>query len=161
MKIDQIRGVHVVAMIAAFFVVVFAANAVFIALAVESFPGQVVDKPYEAGVRYNETLAARGAQEALGWSAEVERAELDGGEAAIAIRFRSASGDTLYDLDVSGELRRPANDGDDHALAFAPGEDGAYIVWAKNVGEGAWDLSARADGPGGETFRLQKRLILQ
>lgn len=161
MNIDQLKGSHVLAMIAAFFAVIFAANAVFIALALESFPGQVVDKPYEAGVKYNETLEAKAAQEALGWTAEIERAALDGEEAAIAIRFRSAAGDTLYGLEVSGELRRPASDGDDHALAFAPGEDGAYIVWAKNIGEGAWDLTARAEAPGGESFRLEKRLILQ
>lgn len=161
MKVDQLKGAHVLAMIAVFFVVIFAANAVFIALAVESFPGQVVDKPYEAGVRYNATLEARAAQQALGWTAEIERAARDGDEAAIVIRFRSASGEALYDLEVSGELRRPASDGDDHALAFAPGEDGAYIVWAKNVSEGAWDLTARAAGPSGEIFMLEKRLILQ
>lgn len=161
MRVNQLKGAHVLAMIAVFFVVIFAANAVFIALALESFPGQVVDKPYEVGVRYNEALEAKAVQEALGWTAEIERAALDGDEAAIAIRFRSATGETLYGLDVNGELRRPANDGEDHALAFAPGEDGAYVVWARNVGEGAWDLTAWAEAPGGESFMLEKRLILQ
>lgn len=161
MKAKPLKGAHVLAMVAAFFVVIFVANGVFITLAVESFPGQVIDKPYEAGVRYNETLDAKAAQDALGWTAEIERAARDGDEAAIAIRFRSAAGDTLYGLEVNGELRRPASDGDDRALAFSPGEDGAYIVWAKNVGEGAWDLTARAEGPGGESFTLEKRLILQ
>lgn len=161
MKLKELKGGHVFAMIAVFFAVIFVANAAFITLALDTFPGQVVDKPYERGVKYNEVLAAKAEQEALGWSAEIERASLSGNEAEIVVRFRSPAGETLYGLNVSGVLRRPASDKGDHALAFVPGDDGAYIVWAESIGGGAWDLTARAEAANGETFTLEKRLILQ
>lgn len=161
MSDSTIKGAHVLATVIGFFAVILAANGIFITMALRTFPGQVVEKPYEAGVRYNEALAAKAAQEKLEWTADIERAVLNDGAAEIAVRFLSAAGDTLHGLDVEGTMRRPASDRADRELTFVPSSDGAYSVRLEDVGEGAWDLTATATALTGERFTLEKRLILQ
>jgi len=50
-----------------FFVLLFALEANFIAIAYRSFTGLVTDEPYATGLHYNEIIAAREAEQRLGW----------------------------------------------------------------------------------------------
>lgn len=161
MTVSTIKGAHVLWVIIGFFAAIFLANGIFIALALGTFPGQVVEKPYESGLKFNDVLKAKTEQAALGWSADIERAAIANGEAEIAIRFRTATGANLHGLTVVGELRRPASDGGDRALSFVEDAEGAYKVRAETIGEGVWDLTANAAAATGERFTLKRRLILQ
>ena len=161
MHAKTLKGSHVLAIALAFLAVILAANAVFITLAIKTFPGQVVDKPYEQGLRFNEQIAAKSRQAALGWTADIDRATIVNGDAEIEIRFASSSGDPLHGLAIEGQLRRPAAKGEDKALVFESGSSGAYIAKVGGVEMGAWDLTVTATAQTGETFALKKRLILE
>ena len=67
----EIRGLHVLGIIAGFFLITFLVNGVFVWRAVTSFPGEEVEKSYLQGLDYNRTLEQREAQAALGWGAEI------------------------------------------------------------------------------------------
>jgi len=161
MTVSTLKGTHVLWAVIGFLVAIFLANAIFIALALGTFPGQVVEKPYESGLKFNDVLKAKTEQAALGWTAEIEQAGLENGEAEITIRFQSAAGAVLHGLKVVGELRRPASGGGDRALPFVESADGVYVVRVGKVGEGVWNLTVTAAAATGENFTLEKRLILQ
>lgn len=156
----KITGWHVLGAMVAFFGTIIVANAIFITAAVRSFPGESQKKSYVQGLRYNDVLAERAAQEALGWRAEVVLAERrrTGGE--IALRLYGEDGRALENLSVSGELNRPAHDHEDRALRF---EDwgGVYRASVEALAPGAWDLRARAENAAGDVFDIHSRIIVE
>lgn len=157
----EIRGRHVLYALLAFFFAVAGVNAVFITLAIRSFPGQAVEKPYFQGVHYSDALARKAAQETLRWTAEINKAARTSEGAAIELTFRSADGAPIYGLVVEATLERPAHAGADQRLLFAQRADGAYLATAPGVGAGVWDLKASATGADGARFDLVKRLLLR
>jgi nitrogen fixation protein FixH len=156
----RLKGWHVLASLLGFFGVITAANAIFITYAIRSFPGQQVEKSYLQGLRFNEEIAARERQTALGWSARVVEARTDGAVAMFEIVIVAGDGTALSGLQVSGELRRPASDREDQVLVFSDLGDGRYRVETSGLAAGAYDLSARAVSPRGEEFKFAKRLML-
>lgn len=157
----KLTGKHVLAIIVAFFLTVIAANAIFITLAVKSFPGEQEKKSYLQGLAFNDRIAEREAQAALGWRAEIAAASLRGGVAEIDLSFVSTASAPITSLEVSGTLLRPADDGADHALVFEQVEPGRYRATVDGVAPGAWRLEAVATGAHGEKFLLEKRLTLE
>lgn len=158
---SRLTGKHVLAIIVAFFLTIIVANAIFITLAVKTFPGEQEKKSYLQGLAFNQKIAEREAQKALGWNAEIAGASLRNGVAEIDLLFVSAMSAPIASLNVSGALRRPAADGADHALVFEQIEPGRYRTRANNVEPGAWRLEATATGSRGEKFALEKRLTLE
>ena len=68
----RLTGRQVLWILVAAFGVVFAVNGMMAWLAEKSFPGLVSNDAYREGLEYNRTIAARQAQAALGWQADVE-----------------------------------------------------------------------------------------
>lgn len=157
----RLTGAHVLAALVAFFLAIIIANAIFITLAIRSFPGEQEKKSYLQGLAFNDRLAAREAQERLGWTAEIAGARLPDGQTEIILRFKSASDAPISGLAVSGQLARPANDESDHALAFVATAPGVYSAVVDGLEPGAWRLTAAASSERGERFALEKRLTLE
>jgi len=157
----RLKGWHVLAMLLGFFALVAAANAIFITFAVRSFPGEEEEKSYLQGLHYNDRLAQRRAQEALGWSAEIASARLQDGVATIELIYRHADGAPIYGLDIGGLIGRPAGRADDQALVFTPASNGAYRVEIEGLRSGVWKLTAHAQNARGETFDLETKLVLE
>lgn len=157
----KLTGRHVLAIVLGFFLTVIAANTIFITLAVKSFPGEQEKKSYLQGLAYNDRIKARAEQDALGWTVEIARARLNNGEAEIDLYFTSASAMPISTLKIEGVIGRPADDGDDHGLEFLAVEPGRYRAVLKGLAPGAWRLAAIAHSERGETFVLEKRLVLE
>jgi len=157
----QLTGAHVFAMLVAFFLAIIIANAIFITLAIRSFPGEQEKKSYLQGLAFNDRLAAREAQERLGWKAEIAGARLEDGKAEVVLRFRSAAGAPISGLTITGRLARPADDDSDHALAFLATAPGRYSASVDGLAPGAWRLTAAASNERGDRFALEKRLTLE
>lgn len=139
----QIKGWHVLAAMLSFFGAVIAVNVIFMVFAFNSFPGEDVRRSYLQGLAYNDTLAERQAQAALGWRAAAElRPSITGAELIVIMRDRD--GAPLDRLTLSGELRRPADDSMDRALEFVSRGDGAYAAALGELPPGDWRLRARA-----------------
>lgn len=153
----ELKGWHVGAMIFGFFAVVIGVNATFITLATQTFPGEIVKKSYVQGLNYNQTIAARQAQAALGWRAQAEFSRTATGP-IVRIRMIDASGAGLSGLQLSGALKRTVTADQDHALSFTPRGGGVYeAALPADLGRGRWLLAAHAEG-GAAPFSLSAEL---
>lgn len=150
----EIRGRHVLLSIVLFFVFVFAVDGAFMYFAIRTFPGQTVDNPYEAGLAYNRDLAARRAQAALGWRAEVTPREAG----VIDVAFRDREGRPVAGLDISAKLERPATEAGRIEPAFREIGPGLYRA-ATGAAPGGWDLTVSAADAAGRNFGFEHRLV--
>ncbi len=133
----ELRGVHVLAAMLLFFGVVIAINVAFSVVAIRTFPGEDEKRSYMQGLHYNEKLAARAAQAALGWRAV---ADLEPGVrgATLHVRLVDRAGHPLDGMTVAGVLRRPSTSLADKTLAFIAGGDGVYTAEAGVLADGVW-----------------------
>ncbi len=67
----RVTGRMVLLTFIGFFVVVASVNAVMVTSAVRTFSGVETENAYKAGLAFNESIAAAGAQDALGWRVEI------------------------------------------------------------------------------------------
>lgn len=139
----RIRGVHVLFAMLAFFATVIAVNITFVVLALQSFPGEDVRRSYMQGLNYNETLAERRAQAALGWTAAAGFIQQDGAP-AVEVTLRDSAGQPIDGLVTTGELRWPASERLDHSLHFTPRGEGRYVASLQHMASGRWQLRAHA-----------------
>lgn len=156
----RLTGKHVLFILLGFFAVISAVNSVFIYKAISTGPGEEKGASYEAGLRYNATLAEQRAQAALGW--RHESAVRQGSRLRVSIK--SADGAAVAGLALAGYLGRPAEGGDDRALAFKEVDAGVYEADLKGAGAGKWVLafSAEKARPGSDPaiYRVKERLWL-
>lgn len=152
-----LKGWHVLVILLAFFGVMFSVNGVFLYHAITSFPGEDVKKSYVQGLNYNETLADRAQQAALGWRAEAGLQERE-----IVLRLRDADDTALRHYPVIGELRRMATQDEDVAIVFASGRTGEYSAAADMLLPGQWQLRIRVLDPQMDAviFEAEKTLIV-
>ncbi|MET0272367.1 MAG: FixH family protein [Phenylobacterium sp.] len=148
----RIRGWHVLAAFIGFFAVVIAVDVGFVVMSIRSFPGQVSVTPYEDGLLYNRKLAQIAAQERLGW-----RAGAAAEPGIVVVEMRDRTGAPLGDLTLSGRLERPATEAGRIPLRFQETSPGRYVARPGRL-DGAWDLTAVAQGPHGERFEAERRL---
>jgi nitrogen fixation protein FixH len=146
-----IKGWHVLVGMIAFFALIICVNVVFITLALRSFPGEETRRSYVQGLAYNEVIAEREAQAALGWTATANLTQTQ-----VLVRITDADGAPVSALALTGVLQHPADMDLDRALAFEELRPGVYAADAQGVAEGQWRLTAEAEG---ETpFVLEREL---
>lgn len=157
----RLTGRHVLLMLLGFFGAVAAANAVFIYLAVSSFPGLETENAYARGLAYNETLRDAEAQRKLGWSVTLDHAATEGGGQRLTVSIRDRAGVPLADLAVAGVLRRPTHEGMDQSLDFRPLGAGRYAAEPSLPAAGQWDIRLSATARDGAFYLLERRLWLK
>lgn len=156
-KSFELKGVHVLLAMLAFFGAVIAVNVAFAVAAIGSFPGEDVRRSYTQGLDYNATLAERRAQQARGWRASAGlRQATDGAE--LEVTMRDAMGAPLDGLDLDGVLRWPSAERFDHDLHFAPLGEGRYAAPLGSLHEGRWILRARAAGADAQSLDFEAEL---
>lgn len=99
-----------------FFAAIFLANGIMIAVALGTWTGLETDSAYRDGLAYNERLAEREAQRALGWRVAMTLKRLAEGEAELQVRLTGAAGETLYADEIEAVFWRPTLEGHDQAL---------------------------------------------
>ena len=144
-----------------FFAGVAAVQAVMIYFALESFSGLATDSPYERGLEYNKTLAAKAAETALGWQVEtrfVEGANPPAGRAGkLELELRDRDGRPITGASIAATLRRPLGAAVTLELALQSAAPGLYRAPAELPLAGQWDVDLDIDAPAGEahfTHRL-------
>lgn len=151
----RLTGLHVLAMIVGFFVIVVAVDMGFATMALTTFPGEVSATAYEDGLAYDKTLAARARQAALGWVVEVAT---PGAPGRVRVRLTDAAGAGLEGLSLTGVLQRPATLAGARKLRFRPLGQGVYAAEAP-VAAGAWDLAVTARNTHGASFDAERRIV--
>lgn len=139
----RIRGWHVLLMLLSFFGAVIAVNVYFISAALRTFPGEDVRRSYVQGLQYNETLAERQVQAALGW--QVQAALAGEGAAALEITLLTHEGAPLEGASIEGELQWPTDSRHDRDVNFTPMGGGRYVAQLGPLDAGRWRLRARAE----------------
>jgi nitrogen fixation protein FixH len=162
MRGRELTGRAVFWIVAGFFAATFAVNTIFVVAAVRSFPGEEEEKSYLQGLAYNDTLARRKAQEALGWRAEAGVTG-DGADRRLMVGITSAAGDPVRDIRVAA-LWRPAGGGPETRIAaLADNADGLFeLPLPRDArGRGRFEIEVRRQGePGNAVFIAEKSAIL-
>lgn len=147
-----IKGWHVGLAVTAFFALIIAVDGAFMALAYRSHPGQVANKPYEAGLLFNAELERQRRQRMLGWRAAAE-ARRDG----VAVWLRDREGFPLIGLTVTADLQRPATDHGRTKVTLVEAEPGLYVGERRDL-SGTWDATVSARDANGRDFVATRRL---
>ena len=134
--------------------VVVAVNAVLITAAFRSFPGLVVQRPYDRGIAYNEELRQGRAQAALGWEMTPS---YDKGR--LTVRVAAPDGSPVAGLDVRATLSRPLEAVSSIDARLAPAGDG-YAAAVELPLSGQWEIKLQAAGAGG-TYRGLYRMVVK
>jgi nitrogen fixation protein FixH len=142
-----------------FFGVIITMNAWYIAVSFKTFRGEDEQLPYLQGIGYNQTLAHRAEQKALGWRAAVTIARVSPGKARLQVVMRDAGGHPVSGLTLKGELRHPADENRDRPLVLNPVAPGLYQAEIDRVTPGAWDAVLQAQD--GAPFEVVQRLWLR
>ena len=156
-----ISGKTVLAWLLGFFGVVFAANAVFIYLALGSFPGVVVESSYEAGQVYNEEIAAAKAQAELHWQVSSEFVRTSGQDGKLVVSAMDAQGTPLYGVALKALLRNPVHGGADVKVDFTADGGGRYVGTVENLADGNWTLILDIEQGGQRKFRSENRIFVK
>jgi nitrogen fixation protein FixH len=138
--IRPLTGRGVLVWLIGFFVVVFAVNAVYIAISIDTFRGEDEQKPYLQGIEYNRTLERRAEQARLGWTADVRAVRVAGGHVNVVVDLKGRTGRPETDAKLAGELRHPADENRDRTLKLTEVAPGRYLADAGPVQSGFWDV---------------------
>lgn len=152
-----IRGWHVLAALLLFFAAIIAVNIAFAFAAVRTFPGEDERRSYTQGLRYNDVLAERRAQAAIGWRAQSYLAQESHG-AGVFVRLRDREGAPIDGVAVEGVLRWPAGESGDRALTFTPRGEGLYEADLGVLSSGRWRLRGRAEASDGRALDFEADL---
>jgi nitrogen fixation protein FixH len=160
MPANGLKGWHVLAMLLAFFGVVFSVNGAFLYSALKTHTGVVTAEPFVKGLHYNERIAQGERQARLGWSTRLDVSLT--GEIVLTVVGDDKRG--LDHLTASGEIGRPSTNRLDRQLAFASAGNGRYVANTGALEPGAWLVTARLQSRdyGAEpVYRLRKRIWLK
>lgn len=155
----KLTGRGVLLLLAGFFGVIFATNAVFITAAVKSFRGEDEQKPYLQGIEYNETLERRSQQARLGWIASLAAHRLPSGAVLVDAWVQGRDGKGQDHLALAGELRHPSDENRDQQLSFREVAAGHYEARLATAAPGHWDVIVTNQGR--EPFQASRRLWLR
>jgi nitrogen fixation protein FixH len=153
-----LTGRHVLAILGAFFFVIFIANIALIYFALHTLHGSELENPYDASQAYNARIAEARAQAERGWTADVTtRAEGQGER--IMVEFRNRDGAPIPDLEVTARFVHPFDAALDRKAALA--SDGLeYDGVAAPVRPGRWTLVIEASRGPERMFRSENELVV-
>jgi nitrogen fixation protein FixH len=157
---SELTGRTVLICLVGFFVVVGAVNAVMIAAAISTFAGLESDSPYQAGLAFDQEIAAARAQQTLHWQVQAKVARTDGGETLIEISARDADGAPLPGLGATASLVHPTDRRLDRDLAMTPDGPG-HFSGTTVTAAGQWDVVIDLSRDGARQFRSKNRVTLR
>lgn len=150
-----LTGWHVLAMLVAFFGVIFSVNFTMAWFANSTWSGLVVANGYVASQSYDKDLAKARAQDALGW-----KVGFSFGEDRLRLTFADKGGARIDQLAITGALARPVTDKEDQTLTFSPMGSGVYSAPAA-LTPGVWEVEITADGNGVPGYRKAFRFVVK
>ncbi len=151
-----LKGAHVLAMLLAFFGVIFSVNFYMARVAIQTFSGLEADKPYQDGLKYNEVIAAARQQAERNWSVDA-RVEPQAEGIMLVVTQHDGTGAATSDLAMSATFTHPADRRRDVRVALMSVGNGVYRASAP-VAAGRWDLQIEAQRESKLLFRSVNRI---
>jgi nitrogen fixation protein FixH len=155
----ELTGRMVLIWLVGFFAVVGAVNAVMIGAAISTFAGLEHDSPYQAGLAFDQEIAAARAQEALHWQVQAKVAKSDTGETLVEISARDAGGVPLSGLLATATLVHPTDRRLDRDLTMTQVGAGRFNG-VTGAAAGQWDVVIELTREGARRFRSKNRIVL-
>jgi nitrogen fixation protein FixH len=149
----------VLALLLAFFGVIFFVNGILVHKALSTFGGVETDSPYHEGQMFGHEVAMAKAQDAQHWQIDAKVTAAAGGGALVDITARDAAGKTLTGMDAAVSLERPTDRRLDRAVVVSKEQPGHFRGTA-DVAAGQWDLVIELSRQGERQFRSVNRIIL-
>jgi len=131
----EIRGIHVLVGIVAFFLAVATVDAVMIYRAVSTFSGTDTQDAYRKGLAYNARIAEEGVQNARDWRTEHT---FDAATGAFRVTIKDRTGSGVDGLAVAARIGRPATSQFDRDLALKSEGSGVYAATIDGLSDGTW-----------------------
>ncbi|MDO9294585.1 FixH family protein [Bradyrhizobium sp.] len=155
-----LTGGKVLAMLIAFFGVIFSVNMVMMRLAIQTMPGTDVDSAYTASLAYEKEIVTAHDQNARNWKvdAHIERGP-DGG-ATLRVEARDNDGKPMSGLKFQGRFERPTDRRADQPVEMAEMGIGIYRGNAAMIAAGQWDLVIEGVAAGKRMFLSKNRVVL-
>ena len=144
----EFTGRHMFAVLTIGFGIVIAVNFLMAGLATSGFGGVVVTNSYVASQKFNGWLEEAERERALGWSAQIERAENG------RLHLQTAGVDGPATASVS--IRRPLGNPDASEIALVPSGDGSFTS-PRPLPPGRWIVRTEIKS-GGQTWRDEREL---
>ncbi len=143
----------------AFFAVILVVNIFYIYISSKSWRGVVVDKSYQRGVEYNETIALEKKQREMGWKVEMKFENLGNQNGVLRVLILDKNSKLINDANIRLYLKRPTQDGFDFEvpLVFLDGKYQAKISFPL---KGQWEFGLDIRS-GENVFYEVKRFIIQ
>ena len=141
----ELTGRKVLMIFVAAFGLIIGVNVYMAVNAVRTFPGLEVSSSYADSQDFN---VRRDAQEALGWTAEVE---LDREAGVLLLHLLDADGQPARPAVLQALLTRPTNQTDDQLLDLVL-TGGAYVAPA-DLAPGRWRLRLTGESRDGTAYR--------
>ncbi|NEW89640.1 MULTISPECIES: FixH family protein [Rhodopseudomonas] len=155
-----LTGKVVLAVLVAFFGVVFGVNGLMMTLAIKTLPGTEVDSAYAASLAYEREILAARDQDQRGWKVDAKLERKPNGAAVLQVEARDKVGLPLDGLSFYGRLERPSDKRFDREVTLAEVGAGVYRGDADSVLPGRWDLVLEGDKNGIRLFLSKNRLML-
>ena len=133
----RLTGAHVLAMLIAFFGVIFAVNGLFIYYSQTSWTGLLKGNGYEASLKYNKEAARARAMLARGWQTKVIVAR----DARIIIELKDKDGEPVSGMKAKVVFMRPVGTEQDRRMILKEKSPGRYET-AQPLPLGAWRMDA-------------------
>lgn len=143
----------------AFFAVVFAVNGTMLYFALDSWTGLSDENAFQQGLAYNDKIAERDRQAALGWQVSFDATPDRAGHVLFALQVDDDRGMPVTAASVVVSLTRPTHEGHDLAATLTHRGRGYYAGEADLPLSGQWHVELVIDEPRG-SYRQGERVIV-
>ena len=151
----EFTGRHMLMIMIAFFGTIITVNVTMAVMASRSWTGMVVENTYVASQEFNTRAAEARAQEALGWSSDLQ--VVDG---VVTWRLLDADSAALHPEGGVIRFRHPAFDAADIESVLEPRADGRLVAQVEPA-DGVWIVEIEAETGLDHPYRDTHRITLR
>ena len=142
-----------------FFSVIIAVNLVMAYAAVSTFSGMQTQRPYEAGMKFNEAISQARVQDDQHWKVDTHLERAKDGQVTLSMAVADQQGMAIVVQSVSVQLVSPVDSRNDAVFALVAEGPGLYRGLAQ-AAAGQWDLVIEAKRTDNAVFRSVSRVSL-
>ncbi len=154
----KLTGKHVFLMVAGFFLIIFAANALLVYYALDSWSGLETENPYEKGVAYNKEIARARAQAQSGLDVKIKIDPQPDRIIGVTVAALDKASKPLTGKTVKIRLFRPAKEGFDQTPRIYENSPGKYSGQAQLPLPGIWDLMVDITDGDNHLYQTKSRI---
>jgi nitrogen fixation protein FixH len=156
----ELTGRMVLVCLLAFFGVVVGVNMIMVRAATSTFAGIETDNAYNAGLAFEQELAAAHQQNERGWRVTGNIGRPNQDAVLLELKVRDHNGEILPGLEVDARLVHPADVRRDQPIAVTSDGRGTFRGTA-HAEAGQWTIEVDLSREGERVFRSRSKIFLR